>query len=533
MHPNVYLSPLVICLAMTLSSTVKSAQPMLLDKANLKEFQQKFALPTSSKVAAMVSSNTEGYLKLVKQHKDFNHINHIRMQQTYAGFEVIGGYAVIHRGLSTTDVNGIVYKNLERDLGLVAADFISNGDLALENFKSSYDTSIMSEEQVRPVIYIDNQQQAHWAYRVSVFLTHNDKIPERPTAIVDASTFKPYVSWNEVKSSRVPVKGMGVGGNEKIGKFYFDGVNLPFLNILRDPKLNKCYMENDDTRVVDMQHRTSAWDAPMKFTCKSPLNSDPNIFWTGYKSDGHDDCRGAFSPSNDALYAGYVIKHMYADWYNIEVLTKADGSPMKLVMRVHYGDSYENAFWDGKQMTFGDGAGVMYPLVSVGVGAHEISHGFTEQNSDLEYYGQSGGINESFSDMAAQASEYYIYGKSSWMIGSEITKVGSGVEALRYMDVPSKDGSSIDTADAYHPKLDVHHTSGVYNRLFYLMANLPNWNPRKAFEVMIKANMDYWTPYTDYEQGACGILSAATDLGYDQSGIKNSLDTVRINYQRC
>ena len=106
---------------------------------------------------------------------------------------------------------------------------------------------------------------------------------------------------------------------------------------------------------------------------------------------------------------------------------------------------YENAFWDGKQMTFGDGDTMMYPLVSLGVGAHEISHGFTEQHSNLEYYGQSGGINEAFSDMAAQAAEYYSAKKNSWQIGPEIMKEDSGYEALRYMDKPSRDGSSIDS----------------------------------------------------------------------------------------
>ena len=184
-------------------------------------------------------------------------------------------------------------------------------------------------------------------------------------------------------------------------------------------------------------------------------------------------------------------------------------------------------------MTFGDGDTMMYPLVSLGVGAHEISHGFTEQHSNLEYYGQSGGMNEAFSDMAAQAAEYYSTGKNSWSIGGEIMKEDSGYDALRYMDLPSRDGESIDSADEYYGGLDVHYSSGVYNHLFYILASKPNWNARLAFDVMAKANMDYWTPYSTFDDGGCGIISAASDLGYSLDDIKSSLKEVAINYASC
>ena len=176
---------------------------------------------------------------------------------------------------------------------------------------------------------------------------------------------------------------------------------------------------------------------------------------------------------------------------------------------------------------------MMYPLVSLSVGAHEISHGFTEQHADLNYTGQSGGMNESFSDMAAQAAEFYSTGKSSWQIGGEIMKASSGYKALRYMDKPSRDGWSIDRANQYRKGMDVHYSSGVYNRLFYVLAHQPDWNVRKAFQVMVKANMDYWTPYSTFEQGACGVLSAATDLGFSVDGVKQALDNVVIQYQQC
>jgi pseudolysin len=142
-------------------------------------------------------------------------------------------------------------------------------------------------------------------------------------------------------------------------------------------------------------------------------------------------------------------------------------------------------------------------------------------------------MNEAFSDMAAQAAEFYSTGVSSWMIGAEIMKEDSGYEALRYMDLPSRDGGSIDSADEYYVGLDVHYSSGVYNHLFYLIANQDGWDTRKAFDVMVKANMDYWTPYSTFDQGACGVLSAAKDLGFDAESIKPSLTKVALNFESC
>ncbi|CAM2895469.1 zinc metalloprotease ProA [Legionella worsleiensis] len=537
MHPNFYLSPLAVALAFGISSPVKAAEPVPLQKSSIVELKQKFKLSTPGAVKGIAVSNDT--LEFVKQHTDKNKVTHVRMQQHYAGFPVFGGYAIMHstykagmlaRAQANVQMNGQVYQGLQAELGQPEASFVKNADAALQQFKNKYANQHVSEEHVTPMIYVDEKNKAHWAYKVSVFLRHDDNIPERPTAIIDAQTHKPYVEWNDVKTRLSPVHGIGFGGNRKVGEYQF-GKDLPLLELSRDNLVEQCYMENSYVKVVDMGHKYYSNNKPMQFSCKTSDQSD--IFYTGYSGDGYDRDNGAASPTNDAMYAGYVIKHMYHDWYGIEALTKSDGSPMQLVMRVHYGYGYENAYWDGKQMTFGDGDTMMYPLVSLGVGAHEISHGFTEQHSELEYFGQSGGMNEAFSDMAAQAAEYYSTGKSSWQIGPEIMKEDSGYEALRYMDKPSRDGRSIDVADDYYGGLDVHYSSGVFNHLFYILANQPDWTIRKAFDVMVKANMDYWTPYSTFDEGGCGVLNAAKDLGYNLDDIKKSLSEVTINYKSC
>jgi hypothetical protein len=177
-------------------------------------------------------------------------------------------------------------------------------------------------------------------------------------------------------------------------------------------------------------------------------------------------------------------------------------------------------------MTFGDGGSTFYPLVALDVSSHEIAHGYTEQNSNLTYDGQSGGINEAFSDMAGEAAEYFKDGSNDFDVGAQIFK---GTGALRYMDNPTADGSSIDNASDYYDGLDVHYSSGVYNKAFYKLATTSGWNTKTAFQAFAKANADYWTSSTDYDTGACGVETAAEDLGFDVADVTAAFATVGVS----
>jgi vibriolysin len=210
---------------------------------------------------------------------------------------------------------------------------------------------------------------------------------------------------------------------------------------------------------------------------------------------------------------------MYQAWVGAAPLT------FQLTMRVHYSNSYENAFWNGSSMTFGDGATTFYPLVSLDVSAHEVSHGFTEQNSNLTYSGQSGGINEAFSDMAGEAAENYMNGTNDWLVGAQIFK-GSG--ALRYMCDPPQDGKSIGHASDYTSGMDVHYSSGVYNKAFCLLAKTTGWNTQKAFQVFAKANQVYWTSNSNYETAFVGVSDAASDLGYNTADVDAAFAVVGV-----
>ncbi len=518
------------CLALACSTTAIAAE-----RVDLKGHQE--ALVNSYLVTGLTTESKQNELKVLSTRKDFKGVTHKRMQQYYQGSPVFGGYVISHQSTQALNgknqsftANGALYKNLKSDLGMRPQGLETAAKKLLASRTANFKKEQISREQSEVMVYVDDNDVAHWAFKISFMVNTGKGIPKIPTEIVDAKTLKPFVTWNDIKTLKQSAEGVGFGGNERVGKYTF-GDDFPALEISRDKYLRECYMENTDVKVVDMDGRYWSDNRAMSFPC-AEAHVD-NQYLTGHNSDGYDEVNGAYSPSNDALYIGYVIKHLYREWYDLPVLVNDNGSLMQLVMRVHYGDDYENAFWDGEQMTYGDGGSWMYPLVSLGVGAHEVSHGFTEQNSGLQYYGQSGGMNESFSDMAAQAAQFYSEGKNSWKIGERIMKESSGYEALRYMDKPSRDGASIDTADEYYNGLDVHYSSGVYNHLFYLLANEPGWNVRKAFDVMVKANQDYWTPWSSFQKGACGVLSATRDFGYDVGTLNDALNQVALTTNQC
>ena len=466
-------------------------------------------------------------LHSVATHRDVQGTKHVRMQQYYKGYLVVGGYVIAHYPTNKAWMSGSIYQDLQTELGDPPKSFISNQSKALLQAKTKFAGELIVKDEVTPLVFVDEEKIAHWAYQVRLWVEPKHAIPKQPVIILDAQSFHELLSWDEVKTMRLPVNGQGYGGNAGTGLIQY-GRDRTLLSLLRDPVVGKCYLDNNRVTVLDMEGGYGPQSIPVSFECSTV----EAVYWTGKALDGYDKINDAYSPSNDALYVGTVVRDLYVDWYGVEPLEHALAIK-PLIMRVHYGEGYENAFWDGKQMTFGDGGHSFYPLVSLSIGAHEVSHGFTERHSNLAYVGQSGGMNESFSDMAAQVAQFYVDGSNNWLIGSEILKdTGRGL-ALRYMDRPSLDGRSIERADEFRRDMDVHYSSGVYNRFFYLFSNKPGFNTRSAFGVVLKANMDYWVPHSTFKDGACGVVWAAMDLNLPIEPIVDAFNEVAIDTSSC
>lgn len=499
--------------------------------------------------------------KEINRISDFKNTLHIRMQQTYQGYDVFGADFIIHiphgdvnqksfinMVTPDTSMSGVIYQGIVNDLPKKVTNDAKQKVVALEHAISLYQkkfgvVSQFERKQVHLLVYVDKDNKAHWAYLISFYVPpYSGRKPLVPTYILDANHFTIYEAWNDLKTAEEyqNVAAGGFGGNDKIGKLVYDGLKnkLNILDMQRDAK-NICYMQND---YVELHNYMRSGDIET-FKCDKTDAQHNNLYWDGAR----DEINGAYSQSHDALFGAKVINHLYHDWFNAPVWVDEAGKPAKMAFSIHVFTN-EGSFWDNGRVYLCDNMyePAFYPFSSLGVVAHEIHHGVTAQHSKLNYRSQSGCINEAFSDMSSQAAEYYANGSNSWLFGyGDIRAPGM---PLRYLDQPSKDcagggmpmySCSVDSAkdyieydDDFSGKL-VHFGSGVFNRAFYLLATSANWDVKKAFTVMYDANVNYWTSNTTFAQAACGVLNAAKDRQYDLNGVKQAFNGVGVDMSKC
>ncbi|XP_071116728.1 virulence metalloprotease-like [Haliotis cracherodii] len=296
----------------------------------------------------------------------------------------------------------------------------------------------------------------------------------------------------------------GTGGNPKTGAIVYS--TPPYCLDVR-VEGDMCFLENKYVKVVDLkQTKNEEKTEVVSFKC----------------SDGYNDAiNEATNPVLDALFYGTATFKMFEDWYNTKPLN------IQPFLLVHYGNMIDNAFWNGQKMLFGDGSqDQTYPLVGLDVIGHELAHGVTEQNSGLEYSGQSGGIDEAFSDIAGEVVEAYVR-KTDWLVGFDLSK--SKTEALRYFKDPTRDGSSIKDAKNFESDMDVHFSSGVFNHAFYQIVEVGKIPIKYAFEGFLIANKVYWKEDTGFVDGACSTIRGAYDAGLDTEIYAAAFTAVGVN----
>ena len=498
MPSNIRLKLLVAAIGMACASTAMAAQNEHVNVQNLG------AVPAGSlasrlNLGANMSLSARGTAHLP------NGKQVVRQQQMYRGVPVYGRSVAVVQDAhgNTLRASGKVMKlpaNLAAPLSvtprLSAAQAIAK--LQAHAHTTLQGGAAISNQKADLFVYPQENGSPRLVYRTSYVVVGQH--PSRPTAIIDARTGEVIKSWEGLTDATAN----GPGGNQKTGQYYY-GTDYAALQVTQSG--STCYLQNNDVKTYNLNHHTSGGTL-VSFTCPT---------------SNTDAINGAYSPVNDAHHFGGVVHDMYVDY------TGAPPLNMQLRMNVHYSSNYENAFWDGTAMYFGDGASTFYPLVSLDVTSHEISHGYTEQNSGLEYDGQSGGMNEAYSDIAGEAAEYYDRGAADFLVGADIVKTSAGIgNALRYMCNPPQDGGSIDNADDYYNGLDVHYSSGVYNKAFCLLAKTSGWDVKKAFQVFQVANKSYWNATSDFDDGACGVESAADDLGYDKNDVIAAFNGVGV-----
>jgi Zn-dependent metalloprotease len=228
-------------------------------------------------------------------------------------------------------------------------------------------------------------------------------------------------------------------------------------------------------------------------------------------------------------YSGQV-RDFYKELFNRESI---DGNGMKIVSTENFGHNYENAFWNGAQMTYGSPSAdsPISTVVLLDVCGHEMTHGVTSAEQPLEYFGQSGALNESISDvfgiLIKQKANHQSAADSNWVIGEGFWKAGIKGRGLRDMMHPGtayddpkigKDDQPDSMSGYIKTQQDhggVHMNSGIPNRAFALFATDVGGNaweePGKIWYETRKAV----GPHPSFAQFAYYSIESAKKLGFD------------------
>ncbi|WP_229448505.1 M4 family metallopeptidase [Massilia sp. CF038] len=243
-----------------------------------------------------------------------------------------------------------------------------------------------------------------------------------------------------------------------------------------------------------------------------------------------------------AVNALWGLMNTYDTLKNVLGWQSLDGNNTATYIAAHVNTAYDNAYYSDtcRCMFIGDGGSSFNSLGAIDVIGHEMGHGVTAATSNLTYSGESGGLNESHSDIQGEMVEAYarnggtgsvIPGSGNdWMTGKEISKSGN---PLRWLYKPSKDGRSPDAWSSTIKNLDVHLSSGPNNRMFYFLAQgsnatagsdyysqYLNKSPAamtgigsdKAFRIWFKANTTKFTSSTNYADARNKTKLAAEEL---------------------
>ncbi|NUR15401.1 MAG: M4 family metallopeptidase [Dermatophilaceae bacterium] len=428
---------------------------------------------------------------------DANGATSVRYERTLDGLRVIGGDLVTHKDASGSvkSVTWNLRKNVTPATMTPTVSKSAAHQAGLAASKANKETASAGE-----LVVFQSATGPKLAYEVITEGIKPDQTPTRLHTIVDATSGATLTSWDDVKH--------GTGNGIFVG-------SVTLATTAGTPYTMK---DTHGNYTTDLNQATTG---------------------TGTTFTDSDDVWGNGLQSNRqsaAVDAHYGAGKTY-DYYNTQLGRAGiwnNGTGAR--SRVHYGQSYANAFWDGTQMTYGDGTNNAAPLVELDVAGHEMSHGVTENTANLTYSGESGGLNEATSDIFGTAVEWYANNPNDvpdYLIGEKLNLNGNGTP-LRYMDQPSKDGASKDCWSSTLGSLDPHYSSGPLNHWYYLLSegsgaktiNGVSYNSPvcgtagavtgithlKAEKIWYRTLATYLTSSSNYAAARTGAIKSAKDL---------------------
>lgn len=512
-------------LGVAVLATVGISNVWSADRTNLRAEQASVAHFSKNRAAYGLTQNDTVAVR--SSRTDEHGRTHVRVEQSYKGVRVFEGEAITHinaKGRVT------VTDSLARGIDVNVNPTVSRAE-AIN--RALDEAAPRGAHEVRASLEIlsagDRSAVNRLVWHVTVGIENIREEPRRLEVFVDGHVGDVVLEFDSLETG-VASKGTGntmYTGTQTLDTDFASGT----------------YSLTDDTRgggnyTCDMNNRQGG-------KC-SQITRSTNVFGNGSKDNTDRATAGADAHSGLQATWSY-FKDMFGR-------NGIDGTGRKTYSRVHFGASYQNANWNSSCfcMTYGDGGTTFYPLVSVDIAGHEMAHGVNSTEANLTYSGESGGLNESSSDIFGAMVEYKVNSTldtPDYWIGERIYRSNwngstyNQTKALRYMDDPFKDGASPACWSSTVGSLDVHYSSGPNNHMFYLLAeggtskcngsNVSGIGRDAAARIWYKALSDYMTASTNYHGARTAALNAAAALygtgSAQYNGVNAAYAAINVN----
>ncbi|KSU84327.1 thermolysin [Fictibacillus enclensis] len=476
---------------------------------------------TEKDVLAFIDSNKQlfqfnatHHLNFISKEKDNLGMTHYVFNQSINGVPVDGAVFMVHTDQQgkITAINGDVHANLPENIESIkkltktnainaAWKHIGEQPKKEKNKPLAFKGAKLSDtvEKSKLIIFKD-QNQFKLAYRVA--LQFIDPYPANWQVYVDANSGKVLKSFNAVNSDG-PTTGSGYG-------------------VLGDNKTLNTYLSGGTYYLYDT---TKAMSGVIETYTARNGSSLPGVYST--------DTNNAWTASNQGadVDANYYAGKVYDYYKNTHGRNSFDNAGSTIRSTVHYSSGYNNAFWNGSQMVYGDGDGQVFRPLSgaLDVVAHELTHAVTERTAGLNYSYQSGALNESMSDVFG-----YFLDPNDWLMGEDVYTPGTAGDGLRSLSNPKLYGQPDHMSGYVNTSSDnggVHTNSGIPNKAAY--NTITAIGKAKAEKIYYRALTRYMTPSTNFSSARAALLSATTDLygstSTEYNAVKTAWNNVGVN----
>ncbi|WP_066307511.1 M4 family metallopeptidase [Bacillus sp. FJAT-29814] len=451
----------------------------------------------------------EKNLKVKNVQKDELGMTHVRFDQSINGVKVEGSEIIVHfnENNEVTAVNGRVNQTVA-DTAVDTTASLSS-DAALKKALSAVNApEELTYEPTSELVVYPFEGENHTAYKVNVNFMGDD--PGNWFVFVDAKTGDVIDQYNGLMHAdeKKTQNGAGKGVHGAHRQLHITQVKEP----------------NAGTKFTLEDYSHENLKGIITYDAKNDNTSSNDTIHVGNSAAFIGDYDRAL------VDAHYNSEKVYNYYLNEHGRNSLDGNGMAIISRVHYGTNYNNASWNGRWMTYGDGDGEFMISLSAGldVAAHEMTHGVITHTANLVYQNQSGALNESFADIFGALVD-----DDDWEMGEDIMApaakaAGNGVlRSLRdphSVIVQNEQRRAYSTNGGVYPKhmnefyhmptsVDgggVHVNSSITNHAAYLIAQ--DIGRQKLGKIFYRALSVYLTPNSNFSDARKAAVQSAIDL---------------------